>query len=58
MLNVLANSFMTASRNPYAGRRPEPARLVGGKPERLRRSRLFAAFFATARVLDERRNDS
>jgi hypothetical protein len=50
MLNVLANSFMIASRTPGTERRPE-TRPSGDSNEtaRTRRSREIAAFLAVAR---------
>ena len=49
MLNVLANSFMIASRAPGTDRRPEIADLANNETARMRRSREIAAFLAAAR---------
>lgn len=54
MLNVLANSFMIASRTPNAGRRPETAHLADNETARMRRSREIAAFVAAARDASDR----
>jgi hypothetical protein len=54
MLNVLANSFMIASRTVNADRRPETTHLAGHETARTRRSREIAAFLAAARDSSDR----
>lgn len=49
MLNVLANSFLIASRAPNTERRPETAHLADNETARTRRSREIAAFLSAAR---------
>jgi len=54
MLNVLANSFMIASRTADAERRPETGHLADHETARTRRSREIAAFLAAARDSSDR----
>lgn len=54
MLNVLASSFMIASRAPNTDRRPETAHLADNETARMRRSREIAAFLAAARDTADR----
>jgi len=54
MLNVLANSFMIASRTPGTERRPETGHLAINETARTRRSREIAAFLAAARDTTDR----